>query len=349
MVLISTRKFRPRKVVMYPVCSTWSTAALFFDADRDGWPDLIVSSDTERDLLCKNNGDGTFTEIGMMSGIAFDEFGRAAAGMGVDAGVIDHSDNITIFIGNFSNEMVGVFKYSGNDLFTTRSSVSKIGRSSLLRLTFGIFLFDVDFDTDLDLFAANGHIQPMIQDGSTYRQQSQLFLNKGQGIFEDISHSIGGPFLDSLVSRSATYADIDRDGDPDILITENGGPAHLWRNDSQGRNFLRVRLQGITSNRNGIDSQIIGVVNDLRMYRRVRTGGSYLGNSEKTVTFGLGQHETLDMLIVKWPSGEVRQFPEIAANQQILITEGAADFLREPLPGIDRSPEDDFAMSPRPF
>lgn len=304
------------------------------DYNRDGWPDLIVSSDTERDLLYMNNGDGTFTERGMLSGIAFDEYGRAAAGMGVDTGVVDSSGHPSIFIGNFSNEMIGVFRYLGNNLFNARSSVSKIGRPSLLRLTFGLFLFDVDCDTDLDLFAANGHIQPMIQDGSTYRQTAQLFLNRGNGTFEDASSAAGRPILDSLVARAAAYADIDRDGDQDILLTENGGPAHLWRNDTRGNHFLRVRLRGTASNRDGLDAQLTASLGNLQLYRRVRTGGSYLSNSEKTVTFGLGRHTSLDSLVVKWPSGQVDRLGDVAADQQILLMEGQPGYRREALPGL---------------
>jgi hypothetical protein len=257
--------------------------------------------------------------------------------MGVDAGVVDSSGHVSIFVGNFSNEMIGVFRYSGKGLFDARSSVSKIGGPSLMRLTFGLFLFDANFDSELDLFVANGHIQPMTRDGSTYRQQAQLYLNTGNGVFEESSSAIAGPFLDSLVCRAAAYADFDRDGDQDILLTENGGPAHLWRNDSRGNNFIRIKLQGKQSNRDAVGSQLVGVLGRSRMYRRIRTGGSYLSNSEKIATFGLGQQAALDTLIIKWPEGDIDQLTNLIANQQILIVEGESGYQQEPLPGFKRA------------
>jgi hypothetical protein len=299
------------------------------DFNYDGWPDIIVANDTERDLLYENNGDGTFTEKGLMSGIAFDEAGRAAAGMGVEAGVVDTTGRVSIFVGNFSNEMVSFYRYLGDGIFEPRSALSKIGHATLLRLTFGLVLFDVDLDTDLDLLAANGHIQPSvddIHDGITYREQSQLFVNDGTGSFAEVGPAIGGPFADSLVCRAAAFGDIDRDGDVDVLMTENGGPVHLWRNDTKGNNFLRVRVRGVTSNRDGVGAQLTAYLCYLRMYRRVRTGGSYLTNSEKMVTFGLGKRTTLDSLSIIWPSGKRDSFENILANREIFIVEGETSF-----------------------
>ncbi|MEJ2050469.1 MAG: CRTAC1 family protein [Calditrichota bacterium] len=309
------------------------------DFNRDGWPDILVANDTERNLLYENNGDGTFTEKGLISGIAFDEVGKARAGMGVDAGVVDSTGEISIFVGNFSNEMIGVFRHTGRGYFTDRAALSKIGRPSLLILTFGVQLFDVDFDTDLDLLAANGHIQKLIQDGSTYRQASQIYLNQGNGTFQLSNQDIGRPFQEKLVARSASLADFDRDGDQDILVTENGGPAHLWRNENHTGHFLRVRLQGRSSNRDGVDSRIAGYLGKFMMERRVRTGGSYLSNSEKPVTFGLGDATALDSLIIHWPGGTVDRFTRVKANQMIRITEGSGEYQQEVLTGYSPPPD----------
>ncbi len=303
------------------------------DFNRDGWPDIVVANDTERNLLYENNGDGTFTEKGLVSGIAFDEVGKARAGMGVETGVVDSTGRVTIFIGNFSNEMIGVFHRTSSGYFMDRAALSKIGRPSLLILTFSVILFDVDYDTDLDLYCANGHIQKLIQDGSTYRQPSQLYINRGNGVFDERSREIGGPLLDPLVARAASYADIDRDGDLDILITENGGPAYLWRNDSEIGQFLRVRLQGTTSNPDGVNSSVKAYLGDYMMERRVRTGSSYLANAEKPVTFGLGEAAAVDSLIIQWPSGIADRFTNVQANQMIRIVEGSGTYDQVPLPG----------------
>ncbi len=306
------------------------------DFNQDGWPDLVISNDGERTLLYENNRNGTFTERGTVSGIAYSEFGEARAGMGIDAGVTDSTGKVSVFIGNFSGEMDGVYRYNQNGWFVDRAAVSKIGRPSIPTLTFGVFLMDVDFDGDLDFFAANGHVYPVrtrFMDGITYRQPPQLFLSNNDGTFEEVGRTVGGVFAQPMVARGAAYGDFDRDGDPDILITENAGPAHLWRNDFKNPHALRVHLKGRQSNRDGVGSRIVAVVGGRRMERRVRTGSSYLSNSEKTVTFGLGKATRMDSLLIYWPSGHTDRIAGIESDQEIQIVEGEGTFQQMPLPG----------------
>lgn len=266
-----------------------------------------------------------------MSGVAYDENGRARAGMGIDVGVVDRSGQESIFVGNFSKEMIAVFRYTGDDLFTDRAASSKIGRPSLLSLTFGVFLFDFDLDGDLDLYAANGHVQEDIeitQDGITYREPSHLFANDGDGFFTDEAPNIGGVLMQPIVGRSAAYADYDRDGDLDILVTENGGPAHLWRNELQNNNhFLRVHVQGREGNRDGVGTRIVAIVDSLRMERRIRTGSSFLASSEKVATFGLGQATQVDSLLVYWLAGRIDRFANVAADRDVLLIEGSNELV----------------------
>ena len=300
-----------------------------FDFNRDGWPDFVVANDGEGDLLYQNKGDGTFREIGMISGMGYGENGEARAGMGIDVGVVDDTGQESVFVGNFSYEMIGVYRYIENGLFMNRDAVSKIGRPSFLSLTFGLFLFDVEYDGDLDLLAANGHVYPVrtqYQDGSSYRQPAQLFVNRGDGTFYEASPLIGGVFAEKMVARAAAYADYDRDGDLDILFTENGGPVHLWRNELSDANYLRVRLEGKASNREGLGSQLIAVVDGKRMYRRMRTGSSYLSQSEKIVSFGLGCSTRVDSLLVQWPSGQLDIFVALKGNQELKIIEGSDQY-----------------------
>ena len=304
------------------------------DYNDDGWPDLAVANDGEGDLLYENNGDGTFTEKGMISGFAFSEHGEARAGMGIDAGVVDSSGQLVIFVGNFSEEMAGVYRHMGRGLFVDRAAASKIGHPSLLTLTFGLFLFDADLDTDLDLFAANGHVQTHIErmhEATTFRQRAQLYLNRGNGLFDEFIPDTG-PLTQEMVARSAAYADYDRDGDLDILLTENNGPAHLWRNDQDGGRFLRVRLQGRQSNRDALGSRVVAVVGDLKMERRICTGSSYLSQSEKVAVFGLGSASVVDTLVVTWPGGRVDRFEGVEAHQEIVIIEGTGTYDSEPFP-----------------
>ena len=297
-----------------------------YDVNRDGWSDLLVASDTQRDLYYVNNGDGTFAERGALSGMAYDENGKARAGMGIDVGVVDTTGQPTLFVGNFSKEMISVFRYAGNGLFVDRAGVSRIGHPSLLTLTFGLFLFDADLDGDLDLFAANGHVQPEIeqtQEGIAYAQLPHLFVNDGDGTYRDAANA-GGHISEPLVARGAAYADYDRDGDVDVLVTENGGSAHLIRNETEAGNWVRIMLSGTQSNRNGISSRVVAYSGKDVMERYVRTGSSMLSVSELALTFGLGQAGALDSIIVYWPSGEVDRMVRVTAGSEVTITEGRA-------------------------
>ena len=314
-----------------------SLGVVEIDFNKDGWPDMAVANDGEGDLLYRNNQDGTFSEIGTKSGMAFSEHGEARAGMGIDAGVVDSSGNISVVVGNFSEEMVGVYKYMGNEAFIDRSASSKIGYPSLLILTFGVILFDADYDTDLDVFLANGHVYPdrtSDRDKVTYRQPSQLYLNRGDGVF-DLLQQEEGVLTDMMVARGVAYADYDKDGDLDLLITENAGPVHLWRNDNTGHAFFRVHAIGTEDNRDAISTEIVAYVDKLAMYRRVRTGSSYLSSSEKTVTYGLGSYTSVDSLKVTWPNGETHVFYDLDKNQEIVVVQGKDGYTTRELPGVE--------------
>ncbi len=308
------------------------------DYNRDGWSDIVVVNDGEGDLLYRNNRDGTFSEIGARSGLAFSEHGEARAGMGVDAGVVDSSGQVTVFVGNFSEEMVGVYRYLGNDSFQDRAASSRIGYPSLLILTFGVLLFDADFDTDLDLFLANGHVYPdrvALNDKVTYRQPQHLYFNRGDGVF-DLYEPPDGLLTKELVARAIAIGDYDRDGDPDILLTENGGPVHLWRNDREDPPFLRVTVRGAAGNLDAIGAEVTAVVDGLHMIQRVRSGSSYLASNEKTVTFGLGAHTSVDTLRVVWPSGETREWTDVAGRKEYRAVEGDSVLHPVDLPGRNR-------------
>ena len=305
-----------------------------YDINDDGWPDLFVASDTQRDLLYVNNGDGTFVERGALSGMAYDENGKARAGMGIDVGIVDATGEPTLFVGNFSKEMISTYRHAGSGLFLDRSAVSQIGRYSLTTLTFGLFLFDVDLDGDLDLFAANGHVQPEIegiQEGIGYAEYPHLFINDGNGVFSDVMEETGGMVLE-MVARGAAYADYDRDGDLDILVTENGGPAHLFRNDLPRKPSLRIHLEGRASNRDGLSSRVVAYRGGEASERFVKTGSSYLSASELTLTFGwsdvdAGSTTGADSLVVYWPSGTVNRHVS-GLEGELLIVEGEATPVR---------------------
>lgn len=295
------------------------------DFDRDGMPDLMVANDTDPNQLFVNNGDGTFSESGMVSGVAYDESGKTRAGMGIDAGVVDSTGEISIFVGHFTQEMIGVWRHQTNGIFIGRERAAKVGRPSLQTLTFGLFLFDADLDGHLDLFAANGHINPRIEettDAFTYAEPVHLFLNRGDGTFEDAAPQIAGVLQDKLIARGAAYADYDRDGDLDILISENGRGLRLWRNELDGNAYLRVHVEGSESNRSGLGTRVVAVVDGHRMERLITDASSYLSASEHVATFGLGTHAQVDSLVAFWPSGRTDRWGAVAAGENVMLVEG---------------------------
>src|SRR5213078_830248 len=226
------------------------------DYNGDGWIDVFVANDTQPNRLYENKKDGTFKDVAVAAGVAFNEAGVARAGMGADAADYDRSGRDSLVIGNFSNEMMGLYHNEGNGLFIDEAAVAGIGRPSLLTLTISCFFYDYDLDGWLDIFAANGHVADDIQTVQktvTYAQPPHLFHNLGRGRFEETSRQSGPPMQEPIVARGAAYGDFDNDGDLDLLISTNGGRDRLLRNDGGNANhFLTVKTTGTLSNRDGI-------------------------------------------------------------------------------------------------
>jgi hypothetical protein len=296
------------------------------DYDGDGLLDLFGANDTQPNRLYRNKGDGTFADVGVMAGVAFNEAGVARAAMGVDAADYDGSGRPSLVIGNFSNEMMALYSNEGNGLFIDEAPASAIGRASLLRLTFACFFLDVDLDGLLDIFAANGHVADdisSVQPTITYAQPAHLFRNLGKKKFEDVSTRAGAALTAPVVGRGAAYGDYDNDGDLDLLVTANNGPARLLRNDGGTNHKLRVKLVGASSNRDGIGARVrLHLGGGQTMWRMVKTGSSYLSQSELPVTFGLGARSKIENIEVSWPNGKTERHPADVADQAITIVEG---------------------------
>jgi hypothetical protein len=297
------------------------------DFDGDGRMDVFVANDTQPNRLYRNNGNGTFSDVAMGAGVAFSEAGVARAGMGVDASDYDGSGRPSLIIGNFSNEMMALYHNEGTGLFIDEAPQSEIGRSSLLTLTFGCFFFDYDLDGRPDIFAANGHVADdieRVQSRVHYAQRPHLFRNAGQKKFEEVT-SQSNAFSQAIVGRGAAYADYDGDGDLDIVVTTNNGPAHLFRNDGgNANNALRIVTVGTTSNRDGIGARVeITASGGAKPWQIVKTGSSYASQSELPLTFGLGAAREVSGIRVKWPSGKVDTIGVVKANQTVTIKEGA--------------------------
>jgi hypothetical protein len=314
-----------RKAGLYDPTSKLLGVALI-DYDGDGVLDLFAANDTQPNRLYRNKGDGTFADVGVMAGVAFNEAGVARAAMGVDAADYDGSGRPSLIIGNFSNEMMALYSNEGNGLFIDEAPASTIGRASLLRLTFACFFFDFDLDGMLDIFAANGHVADdiaTVQPTITYAQPAHLFRNLGKKRFEDVSLRAGAALARPAVSRGAAYGDYDNDGDLDLLVTANNGPARLLRNDGGEARKLRLTLTGSPSNRDGIGAKVrLGLDGGPTVWHMVKTGSSYLSQSELPLTFGLGARSKINSIEIVWPNGRTERLPGVAADQAVTVHEG---------------------------
>jgi enediyne biosynthesis protein E4 len=310
-----------------------SLGVAVFDYNGDGWPDLFVANDTQPNKLYRNNRNGTFSEDGMAAGVAYGEEGVARGAMGVDSADYDHSGRAHLLVGNFSNQMLGLYHNEGNGLFVDEAPSSAVGRSSLLSLTFGVFFFDYDLDGYPDIFTANGHIDEQIgrvQPKVSYRQAPLLFRNLGHSQFQNVTATMGAAFNRPIVGRGAAYADFDHDGDLDILISTNNGPAYLYRNDGGNRNhWLNIRLVGVKSNRDGIGSVIRVKGSSFTQSETVHSGSSYCSASDLAATFGLGK-DTSASIEIEWPSGTKQSIGKVDANQFLTIDESRGVIAREP-------------------
>lgn len=306
------------------------------DYNRDGWPDIIVANDQVPNFLFVNNRNGTFREAAGELGIAYDEAGKARAGMGIDASDIDHSGRESIVIGNFADEMLGLYQ-NRDGLFMDVAPRSEIGRASQKFLTFGVTFLDYNNDTWPDMFVANGHVDreiEVLRSDITWKQRPLLFHNQGGGKFEEVGQRSGQALSRAVVARGLAYADIDLDGDLDVLLTTNADHPLLLRNDGGNRNkALRLELQGTRSNRSAIGARIEARVAGQTLHRVVRSGSSYLSQSELPLTLGLGRQNRVDALSIHWPSGSVTSLKDVAAGQTYVVSEDKGIIRRQPFSG----------------
>ncbi len=313
----------------YTPGKSWGIVAL--DFDDDGWPDIAVANDMEPNCLFHNQKNGTFKEIGVESGIALGENGNAKAGMGIDCADIDNSGRPSLLISNFSGEGLSLFRNLGAGQFNESSHAWEIADASLLRMGWGLFFFDYDLDGRIDALVANGHLYENVhefQPDVTYAEAPLLFRNVGSK-FQETAAQCGPDLAKPMVARGAAYADIDGDGDLDILLMGNNGRPRLLRNDGGNANgWLRVKTVGSQSNRDGIGAKLVADVGGIKQTRWVHSGSSFLSSCEMTVTFGIGNARKVDRLTVSWPSGHVDNYADLPAKTTLVAKEGT---LKHPL------------------
>jgi enediyne biosynthesis protein E4 len=312
--------------------SSKSLGVAMIDDDRDGWPDLLVANDTQPNKLYRNQRNGTFKDAAVEAGLAFSTEGKARAGMGVDVADFENSGAAGVAITNFDNEMTGLYRLSGKS-FEDIAAQSGIGLASKNSLGFGCAFFDANLDGWLDFAVANGHIDETVRNirGNVgYAQPPQLFLNRGKGSFHDVAADLGGAFNQPKVGRGLAYADFDRDGDLDLLITTNNGPAFLYRNDvTNGNRSIRFRLIGTKSNRDGIGAVVRIFSGGIVQTRMVKSGSSYLSQSELPVTFGLEKLDRVERAVIDWPSGRTEEFKNLKSGASYECTEGKGIAVQE--------------------
>lgn len=298
----------------------YGLGVMISDFDEDGWIDIFVANDSTPNFHYRNNGDGTFKEIGFTAGTAVNENGSEQGCMGVTAGDYDHDGKMDLFVTNFADEYNTLYHNDGPNSFTDVSYAAKVAAVSLPHVGWGTKFFDYDNDGWVDLFVANGHVYPQLP---SYRQPRLLHRNNRDGTFTEVSAEFGAILTENRASRGVAFGDLDNDGDVDLMITDLDGSPQLLRNDNgNANNSILIKTVGVKSNRSGIGARIKVVAGDLTQTDEVRSGDSYISQSDQRLHFGLEKKTKIDLIEVRWPNGTVDKITGVGVNRIITIKEG---------------------------
>lgn len=296
------------------------------DLNQDGYPDLFVANDSRPNLLYRNRGDGTFEELGFLSGTAVGEDGSEQGCMGVAVGDYDNDLDLDFFVSNFSDEYNAFYRHDRDFLFTEVSFATRTAQSSFPFVGWGTEFLDYDNDGWLDLLVGNGHVYPQVDNASLgikYAQRKLLYRNNGDGTFTEVAEMHGSPLLKESVSRGIAFGDIDNDGDIDFVVNDlDGAPSLIINEGGNRKNWMTLQLIGHASNPFAIGARVVLSAGDLNRLAEVRSGSSYLSQNDFRLHFGLGEVETVDSIEVLWPDGSRSALKDISANQLIKIKIG---------------------------
>jgi len=297
-------------------------SAQWTDLDGDRWPDLYVASDSTANLLLRNQGDGRFADHSLLSGTAVSAAGAEQSGMGSSSGDADGDGDFDLFVTNFHNDSNTLYRNLGALLFADATGAAGLALPSYERLSWSNAFVDLDADGDLDLYVVSGHVYPQAERlGEPYAQRPQLFVNRGDGRFEDHSDDAGPAFRRPHPSRGAAWGDLDQDGAIDLVVNTVDGPAEIWRGEPAGNHFLAIRLRGRRSNRDGLGALLRLRVGGTWQVREARRSDGYLSSNDPRVRFGLGRSSSAEELQIHWPSGTEQTFHDLPADQELLIDE----------------------------
>jgi hypothetical protein len=296
------------------------------DFNEDGWIDLYVANDSGPNHLYKNNGNGTFTDVGLASGTALSEDGAEQASMGITIGDYDHRGRRSIVVTNFSDEYNALYRHEKDFAFTDASYRTRTAKASMPFVGWGTKFFDYDNDGWVDLMVVNGHVYPQLEKAgldAAYRQRKLMYRNARDGTFSEVAAELGPALNAPAVSRGAAFGDFDNDGDIDVVVNNLDGPLSVLRNDGGNENgFVVIDLVGQKSNRSAFGARVTVVAGDLVQTDERRSGGSYLSQNDVRLHFGLEHRGKVDRIEVRWPDGVVETMTNVEAKRFVKITQG---------------------------
>ena len=317
------------------VAPAYGLGAVWGDYDNDGDSDLFVANDSMANFLFRNDGAGRFEETGLLSGMAFNEDGRAQAGMGLDLGDYDRDGFFDLYVTNFSEDYNSLYRNLGNGRFRDVTYLTGVGFPSWKLLGWGAVFADFDNNGWEDLFVSNGHIYPQVNDsqlGTRFEQRKLLFQNSRNGRFIEIAEQSDSGLNQPCRGRGAAFADFDNDGDVDVAVNNMDGPPSLFRNEEGNRNghWLVLTLEGVQINRSAIGTRVMIDNGGERQIREVRGGASYQATNDLRLHFGLGEFDTVERLTVRWGPSQVQTFQNLAADRRYHLKEGGTIEVAEP-------------------